>query len=166
MRFQHVSGLCRPQDCRFINKSHHKQKQWSKCLVSSHTSETMLLPLIHTQMHAFPYAYQEADSFKMVDHFSSVQLNSVAQSCPALWDTMDCSMPGLSVNHQLPEFTQTIVHWVGDAIQPSRSLLFPSPPAFSRSQGPFQWVTSLHQVAKLLELQHQCFQWIFRTNFL
>ena len=83
---------------------------------------------------------------------------------------MDCSMPGLPVHHQLLELTQTHVHRVGDAIQPSHPLLSPSPPALNLShhQGLFQWVSSSHQVAKVLEfqLQHQSFQWIFRTDFL
>ena len=100
----------------------------------------------------------------------SVHFSSVAQSCPTLCDPMDCSTPGLPVHHQLPEFTQTHVHWVGDAIQPSHPLLSPSPPAFnlSQHQGLFQWVSSSNQVAKVLEfqLQHQSFQWIFRTDFL
>ena len=78
--------------------------------------------------------------------------SSVAQSCPTLCDPMDCSMPGFPVHHQLSEFTQTQVHWVGDAIQPSHPLLTPSPPTFnlSQHQGLFQWVSSLHQVAKVL----------------
>ena len=83
---------------------------------------------------------------------------------------MDYSTPGLPVHHQLQEFTQTHVHWVGDAIQPSHPLSSPFPPTFDLSwhQGIFQWVSSLHQVAKVLEfqLQHQSFQWIFRTDFL
>ena len=82
---------------------------------------------------------------------------------------MDCSMPGLPVYHQLPEFTQTHVLWVSDAIQPSHPLLSPSLPTLSLSQhqGIFKWV-SLHQVAKVLDfqLQHQSFQWIFRVDFL
>ena len=98
------------------------------------------------------------------------QFSSVTQSCLTLGDPMDCSTPGLPVPHQLPEFTQTHVHQVGDAIQPSHPLSSPSPPAFnlSQHQGPFQWVGSSHQVAKVLEfqLQHQSFQWIFRTDFL
>ena len=98
-----------------------------------------------------------------------VQFSSVAQSCPTLCDPMDCSMPGFSVHHQLLEFTQTHVHWDGDAIQTSH-LSSPSPPAFnlSQHQGLFQWVSSSHQVAKILEfqLQHQSFQWIFRIDFL
>ena len=82
----------------------------------------------------------------------------MAQSCLTLCDPMDCSMPGLPVHHQLPEFTQTHAHWVSDAIQPSHPLSSPSPPAFNLSQqGLFTWVSSSHQVAKVLEfhLQHQ-----------
>ena len=96
--------------------------------------------------------------------------SSVAQWCPTLWDPMNCSMPGFPVQHQVPELTQTHVHQVGDAIQPSHPLLSPSPPISNHSQhqGLFQWVSSLHKVAKVLEfqLQHQSFQWIFRTDFL
>ena len=66
------------------------------------------------------------------DQFSSVQ--SVAQSCPTLCNSMNRSTPGLPVHHQLPEFTQTHVHRVGDAIQPSHPLSFPSPPAPNPSQ--------------------------------
>ena len=95
---------------------------------------------------------------------------SVAQSCPTLCHPMDCSMPSFHVLHYLWEFVQTQVHWVRDAIEPSHSLLPPSPPAFnpSQDQGLFQWVSSLHQVAKVLEpqLHHQSFQWIFRVDFL
>ena len=92
------------------------------------------------------------------------------QSCLTLWDPMDCSMLGFPVHHQLLEFAQSHVHWVSDAIQPSHPLSYPSPPVFNLShhQGLFQWVSSLHQVAKVLELQlqHQSFQWIFKTDFL
>ena len=102
--------------------------------------------------------------------FSSVQFSSVAQSILTLCDRMDWSMPGLPVHYQLLESTQTLVHWVGDAIQPSHPPLSPSPSTFNHSQyqGLFQWVSSSHQVAKVLELQlqHQSFQWIFRTYFL
>ena len=100
----------------------------------------------------------------------SVQFSSVAQSCLTLCDPMDCSMPDFPVHHQLPELPQTHVHWAGDAIEPSHLLPSPSPPAFnlSQHQGLFQWVSSSHQVAKVLEfqLQHQSFQWIFRTDLL
>ena len=101
---------------------------------------------------------------------SSGQFRSVTQSCMILCHPMDCSTPGLPVRHQLPDFTQTHVHWVGDAIQPSHPLLSPFSPAFnlSQNQGLFQWVSSSHQVAKVLEfqLQYQSFQWIFRNDFL
>ena len=76
---------------------------------------------------------------------SSVQFSAVAQLCPTLCDLVDCSTPGLPVHHQLPEFTQTHVHWVGDAIQPFHPMASPSPLAFnlSQHQGLFQWVSSL-----------------------
>ena len=88
----------------------------------------------------------------------------------SLWPPLDCSMPALPIHHQLPEFTQTHVHWVSDAIQTSHPLTSPSSPIFnlSQHQGLFQWVSSSHQVVKGLEFQlrHQSFQWIFRTDFL
>ena len=91
---------------------------------------------------------------------SSDQIRSVAQSCPTLCDPMNHSTPGFPVHHQLPEFTQTHVHRVNDAIQPSHPLLPASPPAFNLSQ----WVGSSYRVAKVLEfqLQNQSFQWTFR----
>ena len=101
--------------------------------------------------------------------FNSI-ICSVTQSCPTLCNPMDCSTPGLPVYHQLPEFTQTHVHWVGDASQLTHPLSSTSPPAFNLSQHQdfFQGVSSSHQVAKVLELQlqHQSFQWIFRNDFL
>ena len=89
-------------------------------------------------------------------HLSYPIFSSVAQSCPTLCNPMDCSMPGLPVHHQFPEFTQTRVHRVGDAIQPSHPLSPPSPPAFNLSQHQdlFQWVSSSHQMAKVFELLH------------
>ena len=102
--------------------------------------------------------------------FNSVQFSSVSQSCPTLCDPMNCSTPGLPVHHQLPEFTQTHVHRVGDAIQPSHPLLSPSPPAPnpSQHQGLFQRINSLHEVVKVLEfqLQHQSFQRTPRIDLL
>ena len=83
---------------------------------------------------------------------------------------MDCNTPGLPVHYQLLQFTQTLLHWVGDAIQPSHPLSSPSTPAFniSQHQGLFKWVSSSHQVAKVLEfqLQHQFFQWTRRMDWL
>ena len=100
----------------------------------------------------------------------SVQFSSVAQSCPTLCNPINHSTLGLPVHHQLPQFTQTHVHRVGDAIQPSHHLSSPSPPAPNPSQhhGLFQWVNSSHEVAKVLEcqLQHQSFQWTPRTDLL
>ena len=102
--------------------------------------------------------------------FSSVQFISVAQLCLTISNPMNRRKPGLPVHHQLPESTQTHVHWVGDAIQPSHPLSFPSPPSLnlSQHQGLFKWVSSQHQVAKVLEfqLQHQSFQWTPRTDLL
>ena len=85
--------------------------------------------------------------------FSSVHFSSVTQSCLTVCDPMNCSMPGLPVHHQLPEFTQTRVHWVSDAIQPSHPRSSPSPPAPnpSQHQSLFQWVNSSYEVAKVLE---------------
>ena len=83
-------------------------------------------------------------SLLLLVYFSSVQFSSFAQSCLTLCDPMNHSTPGLPVHHQLLESTQTHVHWVGDAVQPSPPLSFPSPPALnlSQHQGLFQWVGS------------------------
>ena len=95
---------------------------------------------------------------------------SVSRSCLTLCNPMDCSTPGFPVHHLFPELAQTHVHWVGDAIQPFHPLPSPSLPAFNLSQHRclFQWVSSSHQVAKVLDLQlqHQSFQCIFRTDIL
>ena len=101
---------------------------------------------------------------------SQVQFSSVTQSCLTLCDPMHRSTPGLPVHHQLPESTQTHLHWFGYTIQPSHPLSSPSSPAPnpSQHQGLFQWVNSSHEVAKVLEfqLQHQSFQWTPRTDLL
>ena len=101
--------------------------------------------------------------------FSSVQFSSVTQSCPTLCNPMDCSMPGLPVHHQLPEFTQTHADCIGDAIQPSHPLSSPSPPAFNLSQN-----QGLFPVSRLLASGGQSIgasvsapaQWIFRVDSL
>ena len=102
----------------------------------------------------------------MIIHSSSGQFSSVAQSRLTLCHPMDGSTPGLPIHHQLLEFTQTHVHWIGDAIQPCHPLPSSPPPAFglSQHQGLFKWVSSSHQLAKVLEfqLQHQSFQWALR----
>ena len=101
---------------------------------------------------------------------NQIQFNSVVQLCLTLCDPMNRSMPGLPVHHQFPESTQIHVHWVGDAVQPSHLSSSPSLPALNLSQNQdlFKWVSSLHQVAKILEfqLQHQSFQWTLRTDLL
>ena len=102
--------------------------------------------------------------------FFKFQFSLVPQWYLAICDPIDCSTPGFPVHHQLQELVQTHVHRFGDAIQSSHPLPSPSPPAFnfSQHQDLFQWVSSLHQVGIILELQVQylSFQWIFRTDFL
>ena len=99
----------------------------------------------------------------------SVQFSLVAQSCPTVCNPMDCSTPSLTVHHQLLEFTQTYVHQVGDRL--SNHLILFHPFLLLSSIFPsislFQWVSSLHQVAKVsaLQFQYQSFQWIFRVDF-
>ena len=92
---------------------------------------------------------------KPLQYCEVFQFSSVAQSCPSLCNPMNCTMPGLPVHHQCPEFTQTHVHRVGNAIQPSHPLSSASAPAPnpSQPQSLFQWVNSSHQVAKVLEFQ-------------
>ena len=117
--------------------------------------------------HQRGHKYLENSHIRSCSALLVIEFSSVAQSCLTLCDLMDCNTPGFPIHHQLPELTQTHVHWVGDAIQPSHPLLSPSLPAFnlSQHQGLFKWVISWHQVAKALDfqLQHQSFQWIFRT---
>ena len=116
----------------------------------SFTCTAKWISYTYTYIHSF-----FSDSFPI-----SVQV--VAQSCPTLCDPMYRSMTGLPVHHQLPEFTQTHVHRVSDAIQPSHPLASPSPPAPNPSQhlSLFQWINSSHEVAKVLEfqLEHHSFQ--------
>ena len=114
---------------------------------------------------------KELNSKTGFTHYMTFCCCSVTKSCLTLWDPIDCSTPGSPVLHyHLLEFAQIYVHWVGGAIQSSHPPSPPSPPALSLSQhqGLFRWVSSLHQVAKVLEfqLQHQSFQWMFRTDFI
>ena len=125
-----------------------------------------LLDWLKLQTLATPVAGMDVEQQEHSFITSSVQ----SLSCVPLWDSIDCSTPGFPVYHQLPELAQAHVHQASDAIQPSHPLLSLSPPAFnlSQCQGHFQWVSSLYQVAKVLELQlqHQSFQRIFRSDFL
>ena len=136
------------------------------------------MKLLNTWMLRNPYNFikniaylllLKADMSELTS-ISSVQSSSVAQLCPTLCDPMNRSTPGLPVHHQLPEFTQTHVHRVRDAIQTSHPLSSPSPPAPnpSQHQSLFQWVNTSHEVAKVLEfqLQHQSFQWTPRADLL
>ena len=135
-------------------------------LLFSHSVMSDSLELHDCGTPGFPVLHCKVliQSFLLLGQFSSV-----AQLCPTPCDPIDCRMPGFPVHHQLPELAQTHVHQVSDALQPSYPLSSPSP-AFSLSQhqGLFQWVSSSHQVAKVLELQlqHQSFQWIFSIDFL
>ena len=109
-------------------------------------------------------------SFKTREIHSFVQFSSIAQSCLTLCDPMNCSTTGFLVHLQLQKLTQTHVHRVGDAIQPSHPLSTFSSPSLnlSQDQGLFERVGSWHLVVKILALQlrHQSFQWIFRVDFL
>ena len=111
---------------------------------------------LNLHIYLFIYLDHSMGYISLVCLFTySVQFSSVAQSCPTLCDPIDRSTPGLPVHHQPLEFTETHVHQVSDAIQPSHPLLSPSPPAPnpSQHQSLFQWVNSSHEVAKVLEFQ-------------
>ena len=149
-------GCAFSETCRGILPFSFQLRWWLASLgilgLWQHHSKLCLHP--HTSLH-------------LLFSFVLIQL----PSCVWLFETlMDCSTPVFLVLHYLPEFAQTHVHWVSDAIQPSHPLSSPSLPTFNHSlhQGLFQWVDSLHEVAKVLEfqLQHQSFKWIFRTDFL
>ena len=179
-----MSGSCDPMDCSLLDSSvmgFFRQQYWS--VLPFPSPGDLPDPGIKSRSPAL-----QADSLptelrgnlpKLTEfnlHFTwdiyqfSVQFSSIAQSCLILWDPMNCSTPGLPVHHQLLEFTQTHVHRVSDAIQPTHPLLSPSPPAPnpSQHQSLFQWVNSSHEVAKVLEfqLQHHSFQRTPRTDLL
>ena len=145
-------GLCSP-----LGSSEHGDSPGKITGVGCHA-------LFQVQLHMNLQLSQSKMWFKVC-----YWISSLTQSCPTLCDPMDCTTPGFPVHHQLPELTQTHVRWVGDAIQPSHLLSTPSPLASNHSQHQslFKWVSSSHQVTKVLEfqLQHQSFQW-FRTDFL
>ena len=155
---------------------------WNSHLLHSFSNNLFIEHLLSTQPSAKHWGGEECHA-NAVYHLAeqavnqqskavcaSVQFSSAAQSCPTLCYPMDCSTPGLPVHHQILMFTQTHVHWVSDTIQLSHPLSSSSPPSFnlSQHQGLLKGVSSLYQVAKVLELQiqHQSFQWIFRTDFL
>ena len=156
-----------------------KAKAWSQIwvfflfnfLTSFKPLASVVISSSQYQLIPFPYIAISTNLISPLDFYDrsfwpsvhsaaglSVLFSLVAQSCLTLCDPVDFSTPGFLVHHQLLELAQTHVHLVSDAIQPPHPLLSPSP-AFNLPQ---------HQVGKVLELQlqHQCFQWIFRADFL
>ena len=123
-----------------------------KSITTSTLSSSVCCEVMGPDLSFLKYFLKPALS---LSSFCCHQFSSVAQLCPTLCDPMNCSTPGLPVHHKLLEFTQTHIHWVGDAIQPSHPLSSPSPPAPnpSKHQSLFQWVNSSHEVAKVLEFQ-------------
>ena len=169
--------LFSPMDCSPPGSSVHgipRQEYWSGIPtpgdIPNPGIEPISLRLLHWQVYSLPLAPSGKPNIKLKPciyrHAKHYQFISVTQLCLTLCNPMDCSTPGFLVRHQLPELAQTHVYRVDDAIQPSHPLS--SPYHLSQHQGLFQWVSSFHQVAKVLEfqLQHQSFQWIFRTDFL
>jgi len=138
------------------------------CIFRS-TAQSYIYIYIHTHTHthtyisdSFPYSLLQNIEYSSLSLIvgpyllSILYISSVQFSCSVVSDSLwphDHSTPGLPVHHQLPEFTQTHVHWAGDAIQPSHPLSSPSLPAPNPSQHQtlFQWVNSSHEVAKVLE---------------
>ena len=138
-------------------------------LLSSETpSENFIYSLdLNLYKYSQPHLPQTQHSCTQHPKASSVQFSSVIQSCLTLCDPMDCRMPGFPVHHQLPDLAQPHVHRAGDSILSYSIVPFSCLQSFP-DQSLFQWVSSSHQVDKVLEfqLQHQSFQWIFRMHFL
>ena len=139
-----------------------------QCVKEVREKKSILLTNLTSGIKIYPISPKCV--FLLISYNHSVQFSSLAQLCTTLCNPRDCSTPGFPVHHHFSAPTQTHVHWVSDAIQPSHPLSSLPPHAFNHSQshGLFKWVSSSHQVAKVLEfqLQHQSFQWIFRTDFL
>ena len=160
---QHARPPC-PSPSPRVHSDTRPSSQWCHLVISSSVVPFSSCPQFLPISECFPMSQlfewggqsTGASTFASVLPMNiSVQFSSVAQSCPTLCAPMNCSTPGLPVHHQLPEFTQTHVHWVSDAIQPSHPLSSPSSPAPnpSQHQSLFQWVNSLNEVAKVLEFQ-------------
>ena len=159
-----MEGLARFQSPLFFDTPQSSQKQvWDKRgdKISNREVSHKLIgelslggTLCHSHFSCICIRFK-AGKMSLRKQCGFIQFSSVSQSCPILCDPMNRSTPGLPVHHQLPEFTQTHVHWVSDAIEPSHPLLSPSPPAPnpSQHQSLFQWVNSSHEVAKVLEFQ-------------
>ena len=146
------------QGWKSINMIHHinklKDKNHMISIDAENAFDKIQHPFIIKTLQKVGIEGTYLNIIKVIDDRSD-QIRSVAQSCPTLCDPMIRSTPGLPVHHQLPEFTQTHVHRVSDAIQPSHPLSSPSPPVPnpSQHQSLFQWVNSSHEVAKVLEFQ-------------
>ena len=155
MRHEHYKCFNLKHSKKLWEKQQNTQKEMGKDKNSQFTKEEIQIPNKYTHKK---------------NSTSLVRFSSVTQSCPTLWDPVNHSTPGLPVHHQLPEFTQTHVHQVGDAIQPSHPMSSRSPPAPnpSQHQSLFQRINSPRQVAKVLEfqLQYQSFQRTPRTDLL
>ena len=143
-------------------------KTFSVCSVSFSLSLSLTHTHIHTYTHTHNFLHYIplviSQFLKILDvnicfplSLSSVQFSSDAQLCLTFCDPMNCSMPGLPAHHQLPESTQTHVHWVSDAIQPSHPLSSPSPALnLSQHQDLFKWVSSLQNESTL--------RWLWRSH--
>ena len=146
-----------------------RQEYWSGLPFRSpedHPNPSIGPKSTHWQADSLPLSHQGSPQWRLVIALFAC---SVPESCLTLCDLMDCSTPGFPVLHCLPEFAHTRVHWVHAATQPSHCVSSPSPAlSLSQCQGLSWWVSSSHQVARLLDLQlqHQSFQWIFRVDFL
>ena len=156
--------LCHPMNCIVHGILQTRILEWVAVPFSRGSSEPRS-PALQQVLYQLSHHHVRCQA-----GWLTVQFTSVAQSCPTLFHPMDCSTPGFLAHHQLSEFTQTHVHWVGDAIQPSHPLSSPSPLAPSPFQhhGLFRWVSCSHQVAKVFQfqLQHQAFRWTPRTDLL
>ena len=163
--------------CHFLSQGIFPTQGSNSCLLLLLHWQVDSLPLSHlgslygyTVIHLFICLFLDIWRYFFFLLIAIMNCCSVTGSCLTLCNPKNCSTLGFAILHYLPEFAQTLVHWVSDAIQPSHPLSSPSPLALnlSQHQGFFQWVSSLHQVAKVLELQlqHQSFQWIFTVDFL
>ena len=148
-----------------------RNQTWVSCVscVAGGFFTTWTIREAYTQYGNVKIAYCALECLKPIwaAEIWEIEFSSLSQSCPTL---QPHELKHARPRHQLPEFTQTHVRWVSDAIQPSHPLSSPSPPALniSQFQGLFKWVSSSYQVTKRLEfqLQHQSFQWTPRTDLL
>ena len=137
-----------------VSKNHTELSNWTELIIiilNSLLGRLLISSSLSFLIELLSLQYPQHWNSTSICRMHSVQFSSVTRSCLTLCDPMNRSTPGLPVHHRLPESTQTHVHWVGDAIQPSHPLSSPSPPApnLSQHQGLFKWVSSLHQVAKV-----------------